>query len=509
MIVTPETIGDMVKEARVRKDWTQQRLAEEVGTSQSSIHRIEDGRQNLSLGMIGRLAEALDAPLIRAATAGKMHYRIVGGKKLSGEIIVRSSKNAAVALLCASLLNRGRTLLRGIAHIEEVYRIVEVLTSIGVKVTWLNDNEDLEIRRPEKLELISLDTRAAMRTRSILMFLGPLMHEFNKFKLPYAGGCDLGARTVHPHLSALRKFGLEVVATDGNYICSSQKLSQDPHVTLMERGDTVTENVLMAAARTPGTSVVRNASGNYMVQDLCFFLEKLGVKIDGIGTTTLTVEGVEDINVDVEYVISEDPIEAFTLVSAGIVTSSEITVKRCPIEFLEVELAVLDDMGQKIELSQEYRSGNGKTRLVDITVIPSVLNPTVDKIHPMPFPGLNIDNLPFFAVIGACSQGMVTIYDWVYDNRIIHLMKLAELGAKVKMFDVNRLFVHGPTRWRGRRIDTPPALRPSVCLLLAALAATGETELRDVYMINRGYENLPDRLGALGAEIQTFWDDEE
>lgn len=246
-----------------------------------------------------------------------------------------------------------------------------------------------------------------------------------------------------------------------------------------------------------------------MVQDLCFFLQELGVAIEGIGTTTLVINGVEDINVDVEYVISEDPIEAFTLLSAGIVTRSRITVKRCPIEFLEVELAVLDDMGQKVQCSPEYFSGNGRTRLVDITVIPSDLRPPVDKIHPMPFPGLNIDNLPFFAIIGACAQGIVTIFDWVYDNRIIHLMKLQELGANVKMYDVNRLFVQGPTRWRGRRVDTPPALRPSVCLLLAALAATGETELRDVYMINRGYEDLPTRLGALGAEIEVFWDVEE
>lgn len=507
VIATPQSIGLMVKDARTGRGWTQQQLADRLKTSQSAVHRIEDGQQNLSLSMIGRLAEALDAPLIKAATAGKMHYRIHGGRQLSGEIEVRSSKNAAVALLCASLLNHGRTLLRGIARIEEVNRLIEVLTSIGVEVTWLNDHEDLEIRRPEVLDLAGMDTAAAMRTRSILMFLGPLMHEFKAFNLPYAGGCDLGARTVHPHLSALKRFGLDVLATEGNYVCTTREVTEEPHVTLMERGDTVTENALMAAARRPGKSVLRNASGNYMVQDLCFFLQMLGVSIDGIGTTTLTIEGVADINVDVEYDISEDPIEAFTLLTAGIVTKSEITVTRCPIEFLEVELAVLEDMGQQVELSPEYRSWNRHTRLVDIRVIPSDLHPPADKIHPMPFPGLNIDNLPFFAVIGACADGQVMIYDWVYDNRAIHLKPLAELGANVNMFDVNRLFVQGPTRWRGRRVNTPPALRPSVCLLLAALAATGETELRDVYMINRGYEDLPTRLGALGADIQVFWDD--
>ena len=509
MIATPQSIGHMVKEARTRRGWTQQQLAEALGTSQSSVHRIEDGAQNLSIGMINRLANALDAPLIQAAGSGKNHFRIKGGKRLSGEITVRSSKNAAVALLCASLLNRGRTVLRGIARIEEVDRLIEVLRSIGVEVTWLRDDEDLEIRRPGTLDLTTLDHAAAVRTRSILMFLGPLMHELDSFALPYAGGCDLGQRTVHPHLNALRRFGLGVEARDGAYQCTKHPAAPRRAVTLIERGDTVTENALMAAARTPGVSVLRNASGNYMVQDLCFFLQALGVQVEGIGTTTVTVHGVRDIDVDVEYHISEDPIEAMSLLTAGIVTRSEITVRRCPIEFLEVELAVLADMGQKVELSEEYTSRNGLTRLVDIKVIPSELHAPQDKIHPMPFPGLNIDNLPFFAVIGACAEGVSIIYDWVYDNRAIHLMKLNDLGANVKMYDVNRLFVQGPTRWRGKRIDTPPALRPAVCLLLAALAASGETELRDVYVINRGYEDLPTRLGGLGAEISVFWDHED
>ncbi|MDO5677081.1 MAG: UDP-N-acetylglucosamine 1-carboxyvinyltransferase, partial [Propionibacteriaceae bacterium] len=182
-----------------------------------------------------------------------------------------------------------------------------------------------------------------------------------------------------------------------------------------------------------------------------------------------------------------------------------ITVRRCPIEFLEVEFAVLDEMGQELVLSDEYRSHNGKTRLVDVTVVPSDLVAPLDKIHPMPFPGLNIDNLPFFAVICATAEGQSVIYDWVYDNRAIHLKKLSELGANIQLMDAHRLLIIGPTNWRGRRIESPPALRPAVCLLLAALAARGTTTLMDVYVINRGYEDLPQRLNKLGASINTFW----
>lgn len=507
---TSESIGRLIHDARIQRGWSQQRLAEEVGTAQSAVHRIETGQQNLSLSMIDRLAEALEMPLIQSATRGAMNFRIEGNTKLSGEIEVRSSKNAAVALLCASLLNRGTTTLRGIARIEEVDRISEVLASIGVDLTWTGDGNDLVIRRPERLTPETIDQRAAKRTRSILMFLGPLMHEFDSFELPYAGGCDLGARTVHPHMSGLKKLGLSVVATDGQYHATVSQDGADKHfVTLIERGDTVTENVIMAAAGTPGTTIIRNASGNYMVQDLCFYLQLLGVKIEGIGTTTLRVTGAENINVDVEYDISEDPIEAMSLLTAGIVTKSEMTVRRCPVQFLDVELAVLDEMGQRLEMSKEYLSRNGQTRLVDITLFPSELQAPMDKIHPMPFPGLNIDNLPFFAVICAAATGQSRIYDWVYDNRAVHLQKLADLGANIQVMDAHRLLIIGPTKWRGRTVQTPPALRPAVCLLLAALAAKGTTHLLDVYVINRGYEDLPQRLNKLGAEISTFWGDLE
>ncbi len=496
----------MIRDGRTARGWSQKRLADELGTVQSAVHRIETGQQNLSLSMINRLAEALEMPLIQTATQGDVNLRIEGPTTLSGEIDVRTSKNAAMALLCASLLNHGRTVLRGIARIEEVDRICEVLASIGVQLTWMGDGNDLEIVRPDVLTLEDMDERAARRTRSILMFLGPLLHEFPDFRLPYAGGCDLGARTVHPHLAALQRFGLTVEATEGAYHATvADQRPQERRITLIERGDTVTENALMAAAGIPGVTVIRNASGNYMVQDLCFFLQRLGVEVDGIGTTTLTIRGIEHISADVEYHISEDPIEAMSLLTAGIVTRSEITVRRCPIEFLEVEFAVLDEMGQQFVVSPEYPSLNGKTRLVDVTVIPSELRAPLDKIHPMPFPGLNIDNLPFFAVICATATGQSVIYDWVYDNRAIHLSKLSELGANIQLMDAHRLLIIGPTKWRGRDIDTPPALRPAVCVLLAAMAARGTTNLMDVYVINRGYEDLPHRLNALGANIRIFW----
>jgi UDP-N-acetylglucosamine 1-carboxyvinyltransferase len=499
-------IGNLIRDARKHRGWTQTQLADVLGTSQSAVNRIEKGHQNLTLEMLARIGEALDSEIVSLG-GGPVHLRVVGGRQLSGSIDVKSSKNAGVALLCASLLNKGRTTLRKVARIEEVNRLLEVLNSIGVKTTWLNDAGDLEIVPPAHLDLASMDAEAARRTRSIIMFLGPLLHREDTFQLPYAGGCDLGTRTVEPHMSALRPFGLDIKATGGEYHAMvNRAVTPGKPIVLTERGDTVTENAIMAAARYDGVTVIRNASSNYMVQDLCFYLDLLGVKIDGVGSTTLTVHGTPDIDVDVDYAPSEDPIEAMSLLTAAIVTGSEITIKRAPIEFLEIELALLEEMGFDYSRTDEYLAENGRTRLVDLTTRPSTLHAPIDKIHPMPFPGLNIDNLPFFAVIAATATGQTLIHDWVYENRAIYLTDLNKLGGRVKLLDPHRVMVEGPTHFSGAEIMCPPALRPAVVTLIAMMAAKGTSVLRSVYVINRGYEELATRLNSLGAQIETFRD---
>lgn len=507
--VAAETVGVLVRDARTEKGWTQGELASHLGTSQSAVARMEQGKQNLSLKMIQRMETLLEANLFNFGAPAKSavtHLRVHGGHQLSGSVEVNTSKNAGVALLCASLLNRGTTTLRRLARIEEVNRIVELLTSIGVECTWLHDN-DLLIRRPAVLDLAAMDIAAAKRTRSVIMLLGPLLDEENTYRIPYAGGCDLGTRTVEPHMQALREFGLDVNAHDGFYQVQAPLSDTDDRTfVLTERGDTVTENAIMAAAHREGTTVIRNASPNYMVQDLCFYLQGLGVSVDGVGSTTLTIKGKSRIDVDIEYAPSEDPIEAMSLITAGIVTKSEVTVTRVPIEFMEIELKVLEQMGFRYLKSPEYMARNGKTRLVDITTLPSELKAAQDKIHAMPFPGLNIDNLPFFAVIASCAEGTTMIHDWVYEGRAIYLTELNRLGAGVRLLDPHRIDIKGPVAWRAAEIGCPPALRPAACILLAMLAAKGTSELRNIYVIERGYEDLAERLNTIGAEIEYFQD---
>ena len=499
-------IGALIQETRRGKGLTQAQLAEAINTSQSAINRIEKGKQNISLEMIARISEVLSSNLITLNQSGKINFRVHGGRKLAGEIEVKTSKNAAVGLLCASLLNKGTTILRRVARIEEVNRIIEVLTSIGVKVRWLNEENDLEITPPARLRLEDMDINAAKRTRTVIMFLGPLLHQYKDFKLPFAGGCDLGTRTVEPHMVGLSEFGLTVEARPGTdyYHATVHEKSPNRAILLTERGDTVTENVLMAAALYPGETIIRNASPNYAIQDMCFFLQKLGVKVEGIGTTILKVRGMRSIKKHVEYYPSEDPIEAMSFIAAAVVTRSEITIKRAPIEFLEVELATLEGMGLRYSLTPEYTAHNGATRLVDVTIYKSDLHAAKDKLHALPFPGINQDNLPFLGLIATAAHGRTLVHDWAYENRAIYFTELSKLNAKIELVDPHRVYITGPTKWKPADVVAPPALRPSVIILLAMLAAPGQSTLRDVYSINRGYEDLAQRLGTLGAQIEIF-----
>ena len=493
-------IGQFIGELRQQRGLTQAMFAKALKTSQSAVARMEKGEQNFSTEMLAKISSVLHQEIIHLADKS-VNLSIVGGRKLSGAIDVKSSKNAAVALLCASLLNKGRTVLRAMPRIEEVNRIVEVMKSIGVSVRWFGQN-DLEIIPPRKLKLDKLDDVAGRKTRSIIMLMGPLMHLASNFKLPYAGGCKLGERTVQPHLYALESMGLTVKTTGGWYHCVAAPVNPGK-IVMYESGNTPTENAIMAAAGLPGITEIRRAASNYMVQDLCHFLEALGVRVEGLGTHTLKIHGRTEINKDVEYWPSEDPIEAMTFLSLAVTTNSPITIRRCPIDFLDLELLKLEKMGVKFKVSKPYISHNKHTKLVDIKCFDaSRLTALPDKLEAHDDPGMNMDSLPYFVPIAMHARGTTLVHDWAYENRAIYYMELNKLGANIILADPHRVYVEGPTKLRGAEVICPPALRPAAIILIAMLAAEGTSVLRNVYSINRGYEDLVERLKKLGAHIE-------
>lgn len=492
-----QKIGFFIKELREKRKLTQGAFAKELGTSQSAVARMEKGEQNFTTELLSKISTVLDHQIV--SINDSIDFQIVGGKKLSGSITTSFSKNGSVGLLCASLLNKGKTTLHGIARIEEVYRVIEILESIGVKVSWIEQN-CVEITPPKKFKLENLNVESAIKTRSIIMLIGPLIHLLPSFSIPHASGCNLGKRTISAHKYALDELGVKIKTTNTSYDITVNTL-KPADIVMYETGDTACENALMTAAKIDGITKIECASGNYMVQEVCFFLQSLGVEIEGIGTGTLTIKGNPNINMDAEYHNSEDPIESMMFISAAIATDSTLTINRCPIDFLTLELYRLKKMGLKYKILNKYLSKNDKTKLIDIEILPSVLKAPYDKIHANPYPGINIDNLPFFVPIAVRAAGTTLIHDWFYENRAIYATELNRLGASVTLADPHRVYITGGTPLTSAQVVCPPALRPSMVILISMLAAEGTSILRSVYMINRGYEDITRRLNSIGADI--------
>lgn len=499
-------LGCLVQTLRQQRGLTQEQLAKMMQTSQSAINRIEKGNQNLSLEIIKRLGHVLQQPLVNI-NPNKVSLRIHGGRKLSGEITVKSAKNTTLALIFASLLNRGKTVLKNAPKIEEIFRIIEVLESIDVSIRWIGN--DLEIKRPAKLDINNIDDEAAIKTRSIMMLIGVLAPEIRKFALPFSGGCKLGQRSIVGHAYALEEIGINIKTADDFYQINSQIEPSQKPIIMYESGDTATINILLAASQMKTRTIIKMASANYQIEDTCIFLKKLGVKIEGIGTTTLIVEGIsQPIAKDIVYQPLEDPVETMTLISAAITTNSEITIKRVPLHFIELELLKLQKMNCQIEIIKQYLATNKYSTLADIVIQShnGQMVALLDKISCRPYPGLNIDNLPYFVPIAATATGTTLIHDWVYENRALYYTELSRIGAQIQLADPHRVYVHGPTNWTATDMSCPPAIRPATINLIGMLAAKGVSTLRNIYTINRGYENIAQTFNSLGAKIEVIKD---
>ncbi|HEY4489142.1 MAG TPA: UDP-N-acetylglucosamine 1-carboxyvinyltransferase [Candidatus Paceibacterota bacterium] len=492
-------VGFLIKKLREEKGMTQKVFAKELGTSQSAVARIENGHQNLTLNELGKISKVLERKILGLTES--IDFRVTGGRKLKGSIIINGSKNGAVNMICASLLNRGKTILHDIPRIEEVYRYIEFVESLGVSVRWTSP-DTLEIQPPKKLDFGNINVDVAARTRSFT-FIGALIHWGKSFRLPHSGGCKMGERTISAHRQGLEKFGVRIKTREAHYEITAGKLRPAEFV-LYESSDTGAINMLLATALIPGVSIIKFAPPNYQVQDVCFLLEKMGVHIEGIGTTTLTVHGVSDIDQTVEHYNSEDPIEAMFFLAAAAITESTITIKRVSVNFLLLELEKLRTMGLLFDVGEKYLSRNGRTELVDITTRPSKLHALPDKLHTQPFPGLQNDNLPFFVPLATQASGTTLIHDWTWENRAIYFTELNRLGAKVTLLDPHRALIEGPTKLKGAQIVCPPALRPSAVILIAMLAAEGVSTLRNVYSIQRGYAEIAERLNKLGAKVEVI-----
>jgi UDP-N-acetylglucosamine 1-carboxyvinyltransferase len=492
-----EKIGIFIKKLREEKGFTQDDFAKALKTSQPAVARIESGNQNVTIEQLMKMSDVLKHNIV--SLTDTIDFEVEGGRKLSGTITTNTSKNGAINMMVAALVNSGTTVLRDIPHIEEVSRYKELLESLGVNIRWTHNDTALTITPPKKLLFSKMDKNVAAKIRSFT-FAGAFIHYTNSFKLPHSGGCKMGERTVASHKYALDYLGIHIETKEDHYAISYKKMHPGT-IPLYESSDTGAITAIIAAAKIEGVTTIKFAPPNYQVQDVCFLLERFGIKIEGIGSTTLVVHGKKEIDVTVEHYNSEDPIESMFFISAGIVTKSKLTITRCPEEFLTLELEKLKRMGLIFKTSKKYLAKNGRTILFDITISPSKLVAPPDKIHTQPFPGINNDNLPFFVPICCFAEGQTLIHDWTWENRAIYFTELNRLGADIKLLDPHRALVTGIKKLRGAQIVSPPALRPTAIILIAMLAAEGKSLLRNVYSIKRGYADIAERLNSIGAKI--------
>lgn len=426
-------------------------------------------------------------------------FIVNGGKKLKGSVDVRSGKNAPIAILVASLMIQGTVRLKNMSKVEDVRWMLSLFASIGVQHEW-EDETTLRLDTAAPLTMKDIDKELCAKMRITINFLGALASREKKYTLYKTGGCHLGERSVRPHLHPLKQLGIHVTSGTDEYRVETKNLAA-ADIAMLESGDTPTENVIMAAVQTPGKTTIRFASANYMVQDLCHFLVAAGADIQGIGTTTLVVNGGAPLHSVEEYYISPDPVDAMAWLSLAVTTQSSLTVQNCSLDFLRLELEHLKLMGQEYSMSDITYSKGAGFPIADITIKPSSLTALPDKLHGRPYPGMNIDNVPLFTPMLTQAKGQTLIHDWMYENRAIYYLELQRLGAKVILLDPHRVIIEGKTPLQGNEIICPSAIRPGMAILIAMLAAKGTSTLRNAYPVERGYEDIVQRLRDIGADI--------
>jgi len=417
-----------------------------------------------------------------------MKFIINGGKHLSGEVAVRGFKNSATPIIAATILNKGKTVLSNIPKIGDVLTMLEILKSGGSKQRWL-DEQSIEIDNSD-FSPEFIDQFLVRKIRSSVLLVGPILARFKKFKLSTPGGCHIGARPLDTHLEAFKELGTKINFDDKNglYKLVLNKAENDK-VILKEISVTATENLLMFAA--DNNLEIRLAASEPHVVDLCRFLEKLDVKISGIGTNFLLVKKRKSfVAKKISHKIINDPIEAGTFAVLAAATKSDILINGCDPEFLDAPIMKLKDFGVSFDIKNNSIKVNGKS---------SVLKAT--KIQTLPYPGFPTDLQAPFGVLATQAKGSSLIFDIMYEGRLKYINELIKMGADAVILDPHRAIINGPTVLEGAEIESLD-LRAGATLVIAALLAKGKSIIGNIEQIDRGYEKLDERLEKLGAEIK-------
>ena len=418
-----------------------------------------------------------------------MHYlRINGGKKLSGSVKISGAKNAALPLIALSILSRNEVVIKNLPAVSDIHTLIQLLSNLGAKCEFLDANTaKIDPREVNSTKAIYDIVR---KMRASILVLGPLLARFRHCEVSLPGGCAIGARPIDLHLSALEKMGAEVKIEQGYVVCTAKKGLKGATINFDKITVTGTENIVMAAALASGTTHIINAAKEPEVIAVCNALKSVGIDIEGIGTNEILIKGSggELLSLN-EISIIPDRIEAGTYLCAGAITGSRITITHACAAHLGAVLAKFEDMGFKFEIS------NGGD---EITILPaSKIKPV--EIITSEYPGFPTDMQAQFMALACVATGVSTIDERLFENRFMHVSELSRMGADIRLNGHIATISGG--KLNGADVMATD-LRASSALVLAALAAHGESKIHRIYHLDRGYERLEAKLGALGAGIQ-------
>ena len=410
---------------------------------------------------------------------------IQGPTPLAGQVRISGAKNAALPILMATLLGETPSLLHNVPHLRDVTTTLQLLASMGMHIT-VTEKLSLE------LDASDIHTREApydlvTAMRASILVMGPLLARFGEAKVALPGGCAIGSRPVDVHIAGMEAMGADIRVAHG-YILARARRLQGAHITMHTVTVTGTENLMMAAVLAEGTTVLENAATEPEVQDLAYFLNAMGARISGIGTSRLVIEGVRALQ-GAEHRIIPDRIEAGTYLAAAAVTGGQVTVRKVEPEHLTTVLEKFRRTGVRLEIGEDAITLDARgVRLKPVDIITA------------PYPLFPTDMQAQFMVMNALSSGQAVVEETLFENRFMHVDELRRMGADI-VVQGNRAIVNGVDRLTGAPVRATD-LRASASLILAGLAAEGETEILDVHHIDRGYECIEEKFHKLGAEIR-------
>ncbi|HNV30432.1 MAG TPA: UDP-N-acetylglucosamine 1-carboxyvinyltransferase [Cyclobacteriaceae bacterium] len=429
-------------------------------------------------------------------------FKIKGGLRLKGEIIPQGAKNEALQVICAPLLTAEPVTIHNIPDILDVNKLIELVGDMGCKVEKLGKGSYRFTATQINTEFLQTETyrKKASALRGSVMLLGPILARYGGANIPKPGGDKIGRRRLDTHFIGFQNLGAKFNfnSQDGLYHIDATHL-KGCYMLLDEASVTGTANIVMAAVLAKGTTTIYNAACEPYLQQLCSMLNRMGAKISGIGSNLLVIEGVDKLG-GTEHTLLPDMIEIGSFIGLAAMTQSEITIKNCRIEML----GIIPEIFRRLGIKMEFRGDDIYVPAQDHYEIETFIDGSILTVADAPWPGFTPDLLSIVLVVATQAKGTVLVHQKMFESRLFFVDKLIDMGAQIILCDPHRATVIGLDRkqaLRGVKMASPD-IRAGVALLIAALSAQGESEISNIDQIDRGYQDIENRLKKLGAQIE-------